>query len=82
MQSQLEAELKAEVKTLILECVDRDSWIDHGGPRARMQFQGGHLRVLQSEENHRHIESLIRKPSVPPAPAAYPQLGSRSPGGP
>jgi len=65
--SGLEGELKSrseiigEIKTLITDTVDRNSWRDAGGEAGAISEIGGQLVITQTSENHESIVELIGK---------------------
>ncbi|MDP6636618.1 MAG: hypothetical protein QGG42_17100 [Phycisphaerae bacterium] len=65
--SGLEGDLKSrteiigEIKTLITDTVDRDSWRDAGGEAGAVSEIGGQLVITQTIENHDSIVELIGK---------------------
>jgi len=54
-------EIIGEIKTLVTETVDRDSWRDAGGEAGAISEIGGQLVITQTIENHDSIVELIGK---------------------
>jgi hypothetical protein len=52
-------ELKDEFLALVREAVDPESWVANGGVAGRLHFNGETLWVLQTDKNHRRIDTLL-----------------------
>ena len=52
-------EAASEIMTLIAESVDRDSWINNGGVRGRMEYKMNRLLIAQTLENHEKIQRIL-----------------------
>jgi Flp pilus assembly secretin CpaC/tetratricopeptide (TPR) repeat protein len=55
------SEIITEIKTLVTDTVDRDSWRDAGGEAGAISEIGGQLVITQTIENHESIVELIGK---------------------
>ncbi|MDP7288402.1 MAG: hypothetical protein QGH94_10455 [Phycisphaerae bacterium] len=55
------SEIITEIKTLITDTVDRNSWRDAGGEAGAISEIGGQLVITQTIENHDSIVELIGK---------------------
>ena len=49
------------LKELIMEEVDRESWIDNGGKCGTWHYVGGKMFITQTEENHAKIDDILAK---------------------
>lgn len=50
-----------QLRKLLLDHIDRDSWIDNGGSVGSLQFLNGQLIVTQTQENQTRIVSLLER---------------------
>jgi hypothetical protein len=59
-----EGDLADQLRQLIMDTVDRDAWIEHGGRSASIHYWAGKFLIVQTPENQDEIErflSLLRE---------------------
>jgi hypothetical protein len=64
-----------ELESLVEETVAPDSWRNSGGSVGHVQHFAGRLVVVQTLENHRHIERLLEQLRELPPPPEPPRPG-------
>jgi hypothetical protein len=55
-----EKKLDYNLHQLIVENVDRESWVENGGNFDSIQYLSGRFIIVQSAENHDHISAILK----------------------